>query len=58
MSDAALAIAIALLAVTALTQLWWLYWLAGVPIFFGVLMGLAGLLGWAVHPDALTRLLS
>jgi len=58
LSDAALAIAIALLAVTALTQLWWLYWVAGVPIFFGVLMGLSGLMGWAVHPDALTRLLS
>ena len=25
---------------------------------FGVLMGLSGLLGWALHPDALTRLLS
>ena len=58
LSDAALAIAIAVLAVTALTQLWWLYWVSAVPIFFGVLMGLAGLLGWAVHPDALTRLLS
>ncbi len=58
LSDAALAIAIALLAVTALTQLWWLYWVSAVPIFFGVLMGLAGLLGWSVHPDALTRLLS
>ena len=58
LSDAALAIAIALLAVTALTQLWWLYWVSAVPIFFGVLMGLSGLLGWAVHPDALTRLLS
>ena len=58
LSDAALAIAIALLAVTALTQLWWLYWVAAVSVFFGVLMGLSGLLGWAVHPDALTRLLS
>lgn len=58
LSDAALAIAIALLAVTALTQLWWMYWAAAVPISFGVLMGLSGLLGWAVHPDALTRLLT
>ena len=58
LSDAALAIAIALLAVAALTQLWWMYWAAAVPIFFGVVMGLSGLLGWAVHPDALTRLLS
>ncbi|MFL6662153.1 MAG: DUF4337 domain-containing protein [Rhizobacter sp.] len=58
LSDAALAIAIALLAVTALTGLWWLYWLSWVPTAFGVLMGLSGLLGWAVHPDALSRLLS
>lgn len=58
LSDAALAIAIALLAVAALTRLWWMYWLSWIPIGFGVLMGLAGLLGWAVHPDALTRLLS
>ena len=58
LSDAALAIAIALLAVTALTQLWWLYWAAWLPIGLGVVMGLGGLLGWAVHPTALTQLLS
>jgi len=29
-----------------------------VPTVFGVLMGLAGLLGWNIHPDALTKLLS
>jgi hypothetical protein len=56
--DAALAIAIALLAVTALTKTWWLYWGAWLPMTFGVVMGLAGLLEWAVHPAALTRLLS
>jgi hypothetical protein len=58
LSDAALAIAIALLAVAALTKIWWMYWLSWVPIGFGVLMGLAGLLGWALHPDTLTRMLS
>ena len=58
LSDALLAIAIALLAVTSLTQLWWLYGLALLPSAFGVLMGLAGLLGWRLHPDALTKLLS
>jgi hypothetical protein len=58
LSDAALAIAIALLAVAALTKIWWMYWLSWVPIGFGVLMGLSGLLGWALHPDTLTRLLS
>jgi len=58
LSDAALAIAIALLAVAALTKFWWMYWLAWVPIGFGVLMGLSGLLGWALHPDRLTSLLT
>ncbi|WP_374563833.1 DUF4337 domain-containing protein [Ideonella sp.] len=56
--DALLAIAIAMLAVTALTQLWALYFVALVPTGFGVLMGLAGLTGWALHPEALVRLLS
>jgi len=58
LADAALSIAISLLAVTALTQKRWLYFLALVPTFFGLLMGLAGLLGWSLHPDALARLLS
>lgn len=58
LSDALLSISIALLALTVLTQKKWLYALALVPTFFGVLMGLAGLLGWSLHPDALTRLLS
>ena len=58
LSDALLAIAIAVLAVTALTQLWPLYWAALVPTFFGLLMGCAGLAGWGLHPDALVRLLS
>lgn len=58
LSDALLAIAIAMLAVTALTGLWPLYVAALVPIFFGMVMGLAGLLGWGLHPDALIKLLS
>jgi uncharacterized protein DUF4337 len=58
MADAALSIAISLLAVTALTQKRWLFFLALVPTFFGLLMGLAGLFGWSLHPDAIARLLS
>src|SRR3989442_14109810 len=58
LSDAMLALAISLLAVTALTQKRWLFVIAMVPTFFGTLMGLAGLFGWAIHPNALTRLLS
>lgn len=58
LADALLAIAISLLAVTALTHLWWLYFIALVPTGFGVLMGLAGLAGWGIHPGTLIRLLS
>ncbi len=58
LSDAMLALAISLLAVTALTQKHWLFGLAMLPTVFGVIMGLAGLLGWHVHPNSLTRLLS
>ncbi len=58
LSDALIAIAISLLAVTALTHQRWLYVLALIPTGFGILMGLSGLIGWSVHPDALIRLLS
>jgi Domain of unknown function (DUF4337) len=58
LSDALLAIAIAMLAVTALTQLWAMYWVALVPTTFGVVMGVAGLAALPVHPDLLIRLLS
>src|SRR6267378_1645030 len=58
LSDAMLALAISLMAVTALTQKRWLFVLAMLPTAFGVVMGLAGLLGWHIHPNALTKLLS
>ena len=58
LSDALLAIAISLLAVTALTKQKWLYFVAMVPTGFGTLMGLAGLMGWHIHPAALVALLS
>ena len=58
LSDALLAIAIAMLAVTALTQQRWLYVGALIPTGFGVLMGLAGLSGWTIHPSGLIQLLS
>lgn len=58
LSDALIAIAISLLAVTALTHQRWLYFIALVPTGAGVVMGLAGLLGWSFHPTGLIRLLS
>jgi hypothetical protein len=58
LSDALTAIAISLLALTSLTQRKWLFWVALTASVFGVIMGLAGLLSWQLHPDALSRLLS
>ena len=58
LSDAMLALAISLCAVTALTQKRWLFVLAMVPTFFGILMGLAGLFSWKIHPDILIKWLS
>jgi len=58
LSDALLAIAIAMLAITSLTGKRWLFIVALVPTLFGVIMGSAGLVGWHIHPDALIRLLS
>ena len=58
LSDAAVAIAISLLAIASLTQLWWLFGLSLVPAGFGVVMGMAGLVGWHVHPMALVKLLT
>lgn len=58
LSDAAVALAISLLAVTALTHKRWLFWLATVPTTCGFVMGVAGLAGLKIHPDLLTKLLS
>jgi hypothetical protein len=58
LSDTLIALAISLLAITALTHKRWMYGIAVIPTLLGVLMGLAGLLGWHLHPDALARLLS
>ena len=58
LSDAMLAISIALLAITSLTRQRWLFWLSMVPTGFGVFMGLSGLFGWPFHPTALVQLLS
>lgn len=58
LSDALLAIAIAMLAATSLTSKRWLFVAAMVPTLFGVIMGTAGLVGWHIHPDALILLLS
>ena len=58
LSDASVALAISLLAITALTHKRWLFMIAMFPTFCGFLLGLSGLIGWKIHPDALTSLLS
>lgn len=58
MSDAFLAISVAMLAVTALTAQRWLYIASLVPTTLGVVMGLAGLCQWAIHPAWLVNLLT
>jgi predicted nucleic acid-binding protein len=58
LSDAFLSVALAMLAVTALTRKKWLLWTSLVFGGFGFIMGLAGLIGWKIHPDWLTKLLS
>ena len=58
LSDTLVALAISMLALTALTRKKWLYWFALVPTVLGVVMGLAGLLGWHLHSDTLARWLS
>lgn len=55
LSDAALSLAISLLALTALSQKRWLFAAAMIPTVFGVVIGLAGLFGWNLHPDALIK---
>ena len=57
LSDALLAIAISLLALTSLTQKKWLFGLAMVPTVFGVIYGGAGLLNLSLHSDFFAKLL-
>lgn len=57
MSEALLSVAIALFGVTALTRKAWLLGVAVAFSGFGTLLGVAGFLGWNLHPDWLARLL-
>ena len=58
LSEAALSVAIALFGVTALVKKKALFVVACVFMLFGVVMGLAGFLGWGLHPDALIKFLT
>jgi hypothetical protein len=56
-AEASLSISIALFGVTALTQKRWLLGIALVFALFGTTLGLAGFLGWNLHPDAVAKVL-
>ena len=58
LSDAGFSVAIALLGVTALTRKRWLLGVAGVFFAIGMTFGLAGFMGWGLHPAALMSWLS
>jgi uncharacterized protein DUF4337 len=57
MAEAGMSIAIALLGITALTRKRWLLLIAVVFACSGAVLGLAGFLGWTIHPAALARFL-
>ncbi len=57
-ADAAVGIGVSVAAVAALAESWAALVAAWVFGAFGVVMGLAGFLGWMIHPDFLARLLS
>jgi hypothetical protein len=58
LSEAGLSISIALLGVSALTRKRWLLAIAVLFALFGFVLGLAGFLGWDLHPDALIKVLT
>ena len=45
LSEASLAIALAMMGVTALIKRWWMFWIAMIPAAFGLFMGAAGFAG-------------
>lgn len=57
LAEAALAIAIALLAITALVERWWLFFVAMIPAALGCVMGLLGFLGSEFRVESLARFL-
>jgi hypothetical protein len=55
MAEACMSISIALFGVTALTRKRWLLSFAASIAVFGMALGLAGFLGWSLHPDFLAK---
>ena len=57
MADSAISVAIAVLAVTALTRKKALLYVGFAFAAFGLVLGLAGMFGWTIHPDFLAKFL-
>jgi hypothetical protein len=57
MAEAGISIGIALFGVTSLTQKRWLLFVGLAFAGGGTLLGLAGFLGWSIHPDWVAKLL-
>jgi hypothetical protein len=57
LAEALLSLGLSLFGITALTQKKSLFVFAAVLSGIGVVFGLAGFLGWSIHPEWLTRLL-
>ncbi|SMC25687.1 protein of unknown function [Andreprevotia lacus DSM 23236] len=58
LSDALLSIAMAVAAMAALTEKRWMLMLSWTFGVGGVIFGLAGFLGWALHPDGIIKILT
>ena len=58
MAEATLSLAVALFGITALTQKRWLLGVAAAFMGVGFVLGLAGFVGWSIHPGFLARLLT
>jgi hypothetical protein len=57
MAEAAMSVGIAMFGITALTRKRWLLAFAAAVAAFGVVLGLAGFLGWNIHPEFLAKML-
>lgn len=56
MAEACMSVSIALFGVTALTRKRWLLTFAASIALLGAVLGLAGFLGWSLHPDFLAKI--
>ena len=57
MAEALISISLALFGITALTKKTAMFWVSGSFALLGTVLGLAGFIGWNLHPDFLARLL-